>query len=454
MSGQRPLEGVEVEVIGTGVSAQVAGWFLGNFGAHVGRADGVLPAPDHRQGSSSRQDSGDESLPAGTVTYATGLALAAAGLLCALGKEKAEVSTGDVARQLLLPTEFADPGGATDNSPLLWGGGALACDLRSPGDREAFDRLLTTLDDPAGLPAGVIAARAQEWRLPVVDYVTRAQTQDDVAHPVVSGVGWGMGPDNRLPAAAAPPTAAPPTADQPPTLSTHDPIAIHDPITSNLSPGGRADRPLVGLTVVDMTSMWAGPLATSLLAEAGAEVTKVEPSCRPDGMRGTPEMFAALNKTKESADLDLRRADDRASFLALVGRADLVIDSFSPRVMPNLGLTPASLAEVGGPSLLTISMPAFPPGHRRSWIAYGTGVHAASGLGDTGDGRFSAPVVSYPDPIAGLTAFAAALALVVGRRMGWRPRHVEVSILAATLPLLQFQAQRPSAVSATDVTAA
>ena len=424
-------------MVGTGVSAQIAGWFLHNLGAHLGSASDALPEPNHWQGDD------DGGLPPGAATYATSLALTAAGLLSVIGKEGVTVSTSEAVHHLLLPTTFTTPRDATHNSPLPWGNGALSCDLRSPGDRESFDRLLATIDNPAGLPAGIIAARAQEWRLPVVDYVTRAQAQDDAAHPVVSGVGWGTGPDNRQPV-----TAAPPPAQQPPALS------IHDPIASNLSPGGGTDRPLVGLTVVDMTSMWAGPLTTSLLSEAGAEVIKVEPSCRPDGMRGTPEMFAALNKNKERADLDLRRADDRASFLALVGRADLVIDSFSPRVMPNLGLTPASLAEVGGPSLLTISMPAFPPGHRRSWIAYGTGVHAASGLGDTGDGRFSAPVVSYPDPIAGLTAFATALALVVGRRLGWRPRHVEVSILAATLPLLQFQAQRPSAVSATDVTAA
>lgn len=427
MSERRPLEGMEVEMVGTGVSAQVAGWFLRNLGARASTASGVLPASNHWQ------EGDDGSLPTGTVAYATGLALAATGLLCFLGRKGAAVSTSDVARRLLLPTAFADRNGATDNSPLTWGKGALACDLRSPGDRESFDRLLTTLDNPAGLPAATIAARAQEWHLPVVDYVTREQALDDAAHPVVAGVGWGAGSDDHRPARARPARARPPTAQK---LST---VPIHDPIAAGLPSRGDSGRPLAGFTVIDMTAMWAGPLATSLLAQAGAEVIKVEPSCRPDGMRGTPEMFAALNQGKARSDLDLRREDDRASFLELVSRADLVIDSFSPRVMPNLGLTPAALAEVGGTSLLTISMPAFPPGHRRSWIAYGTGVHAASGLGDIGDGRFAAPVVSYPDPVAGLTAFATALALVVGRSLGWRPRHVEVSILAATLPLLQFQ---------------
>ena len=60
-------------------------------------------------------------------------------------------------------------------------------------------------------------------------------------------------------------------------------------------------------------------------------------------------------------------------------------------------------------------MPVFPPGPRRHWVAYGTGVHAASGLGDVGGGGFAAPAVSYPDPLGGITAAFAALCAAVGR---------------------------------------
>lgn len=412
---------------------QIAGWFLHNFGADVGENGGAFPVLDLCQGDGEQDEV--EGLPTGTVTYATGLTLAAAGLGSMLGQERAAISASNVLHHLLLPTTLADPGGATDNSPLPWSDGALACNLSTPGDRETFDRLLASLDNPAGLPAGSIAALAQEWRLPVVEYATRRDVGNVALRPVVSGVGWG--------------TRGAESTQRLPTLSLGDPPDERSLAAQPPSPG-----PLAGVTVIDMTSMWAGPLSTSLLAGAGAEVIKVEPTCRPDGMRGTPKMFTILNKNKTVADLDLRHTGDRAKFVDLVARADIVIDSFSPRVMPNLGLTRPALVEAGGQSLLTLSMPAFPPGHRRSWIAYGTGIHAASGLGDLGDGRFAAPFVSYPDPIAGLTAFTTMLALLVGRRLGWRPRHTEVTILGATLPLLRFHAQQTADIPAAGVTTA
>lgn len=435
--GAAPLVGLHVEVGGASPSLHVASWFLRNLGAHGNEDTDVRFAADASLEGASRGDLGEigaGGLPAGTVTYAVGLALASAGLLSVLGQRGA-VLTSEVVRHLLLPASFPAPrfsdsrssGGDRDRSPLPWGDGALACDLRSPEDRETFDRLLTTLNDPESLPDATIAALAQEWRLPVVEYALRQQMRDAAEQPVVSGVGWGTSSHAH---------------DHPPRLS----LLLEDPVKGSeagngasapagLFSGGRA---LTGVRALDMTSMWAGPLATALLAGAGAEVIKVEPACRLDGMRGTPEMFAALNENKTVVDLDLRREVDRSSFLDLVASSDIVIDNFSPRVMPNLGLTRPVLVGAGGDSLLTLSMPAFPKGSRRSWTAYGTGVHAASGLGDLGDGRFAAPSVSYPDPIAGFTAFATIVALLVGRSLGWRPRHTEVTILGATLPLLRF----------------
>jgi crotonobetainyl-CoA:carnitine CoA-transferase CaiB-like acyl-CoA transferase len=194
------------------------------------------------------------------------------------------------------------------------------------------------------------------------------------------------------------------------------------------------------VTVVDLTIMWAGPLATWLLASLGAEVVKVEPGCRPDGLRGSPAWFATLDRGKGGVDLDLRHARDRRRFFELVARADLVVDNFSPRVAPNLGIDPAALRTVN-PDLATLSMPAFPAGRpERDWVAYGTGAHAISGLGDAGTDGFFAPAVTYPDPIAGFTAFAVAAALLVRRQLGAEPTdeapaEAEVSLSAALEPL-------------------
>jgi hypothetical protein len=185
--------------------------------------------------------------------------------------------------------------------------------------------------------------------------------------------------------------------------------------------------------------MWAGPLATWLLASQGAEVIKVEPSCRPDGLRGNPTWFATLNRGKRRVELDLRERSDRERFFELVADADLVVDNFSPRVAPNLGIEPATLRRVN-PTLRTLSMPAFPAGSaERPWVAYGTGAHAVSGLGDAGLDGFLAPAVTYPDPIAGFTAFAVAVALIIERRKAAASvPDAEISLRGALEPLRRF----------------
>lgn len=310
-----------------------------------------------------------------------------------------------VAAQVRLPELMAEAYGSPNrlrpDPPVpVAGGGWLHADLGAPGDREAFARCVAAL--PPDAPAAAVAAAAQEWRLPVCDYRPR---------------GGDEGPQA--------------------------PFAF--------SSGAPVRPPRRGLRVLDLTNMWAGPLCTWLLAGMGAEVVKVEPSFRPDGFRaldgggihpdGVPcapgadsAMWNALNHAKVRADLDLRAARDRARFLEMAAAADVVVDSFSPRVMPNFGLELP-------PGPLYVSMPAFPPGPQRDWVAYGTGVHARSGLGELASGDaaggvpFAAAAVSYPDPIAGLTACLAILAALAGRRRGAPTAGVEVSLAAALGPL-------------------
>lgn len=104
------------------------------------------------------------------------------------------------------------------------------------------------------------------------------------------------------------------------------------------------DQPLAGLKVLDFTTLLPGPLATLVLAEAGAEVTKVE---RPDGeemRRGTPKWgadaarFAMLNAGKASLFLDLKNEEDRKSLDPYLAEADILVEQFRPGVMARLGL--------------------------------------------------------------------------------------------------------------------
>ena len=103
-------------------------------------------------------------------------------------------------------------------------------------------------------------------------------------------------------------------------------------------------QPLAGILVLDFTTLLPGPLATLLLAEAGAEVIKIE---RPGGedMRhyeprfdGESAMFTLLNRGKKSLVLDLKDASDRDKLAPLLARADVLVEQFRPGVMARLGL--------------------------------------------------------------------------------------------------------------------
>ena len=103
-------------------------------------------------------------------------------------------------------------------------------------------------------------------------------------------------------------------------------------------------QPLAGILIIDFTTLLPGPLATLLLAEAGAEVIKIE---RPGGedMRhyqprfdGESAMFALLNRGKKSLVLDLKNEADRDKLTPLIVRADVLVEQFRPGVMARLGL--------------------------------------------------------------------------------------------------------------------
>src|SRR6059058_5042818 len=104
-------------------------------------------------------------------------------------------------------------------------------------------------------------------------------------------------------------------------------------------------QPLEGILVLDFSTLVPGPIATLLMAEAGAEVIKIE---RPGGedMRhyeprfdGESAMFALLNRGKKSLVLDLKNKSDRDKLGPLLARADVLVEQFRPGVMARLGLS-------------------------------------------------------------------------------------------------------------------
>jgi alpha-methylacyl-CoA racemase len=145
-------------------------------------------------------------------------------------------------------------------------------------------------------------------------------------------------------------------------------------------------RPLEGVFVLDFSTLLPGPLATLLLAEAGAEVVKVE---RPEGgdeMRsyiprwGDDSInFALLNRGKKSVALNLKSAEDLATARRLASRADILVEQFRPGVMEKLGLGYDVVAK-DNPRLIYCSI----TGYGQNGPKSSTAGHDLNYIGDTG----------------------------------------------------------------------
>jgi hypothetical protein len=196
---------------------------------------------------------------------------------------------------------------------------------------------------------------------------------------------------------------------------------------------------LAGAVVVDLSSLWAGPLCGQLLAAAGARVIKVESVARPDGARQGPQaFFDLLNGVKRSVALDLGTPDGRHDLERLIRGADVVIESARPRALEQMGIFAADvLRQPTGPRVW-----ASVTSHGRSpalaaRVAFGD-VAAVAGRLVARDERgpcFLADAVA--DPLTGLVAAAAiSAALAAGGRWLLDAAMAPIAAAAAAGPPL------------------
>jgi crotonobetainyl-CoA:carnitine CoA-transferase CaiB-like acyl-CoA transferase len=201
--------------------------------------------------------------------------------------------------------------------------------------------------------------------------------------------------------------------------------------------------PLAGLLVADFSRILAGPYATMLLADLGAEVIKVEGprgddtrTWQPPVRNGVATYYLGINRNKRSIVLDFTDQDDAAVARELARRADFVIENFRPGGLARFGLDYDSVAATN-PKIIYASISGFGSGEKGASLpGYDLIVQAISGLmsltGDP-DGPPYRAGISVFDVMAGLHATIGLLAALHTREATGRGQHVEVNLLSSAL---------------------
>lgn len=212
------------------------------------------------------------------------------------------------------------------------------------------------------------------------------------------------------------------------------------------------DLPLSGCRVLDLSRVLAGPLATQILGDLGADVVKIERPGQGDDTRhwGPPFVgtdaayYLSLNRNKRSVTVDLRSTEGVDAIVRLAAGSDVVIENFRPGLMAELGLPLEDLRR-RSPGLVTCSLSAFdeeaPEAARRP--GYDIIVQALSGLMSVTGEPGGQPVkagVALLDVITGLQAAIGILAALHERSRTGLGRHVSVSLFDASVAAMVNQA--------------
>jgi crotonobetainyl-CoA:carnitine CoA-transferase CaiB-like acyl-CoA transferase len=187
-------------------------------------------------------------------------------------------------------------------------------------------------------------------------------------------------------------------------------------------------RPVRPPTVLDLSSLWAGPLCSHLWQAAGAEVIKIEGSRRPDGARsGSAEFFELLNHGKRSITLDLHEAAGQKELRALIQQADIVLEGSRPRALRQMGIIAEDMIREQ-PGLSWVSITGYGRQEpQANWVAFGDDAGVAAGLSailHEATGQWLICGDAIADPLTGLhTALAGWASWLAGGG-----RLIEVSL--------------------------
>jgi crotonobetainyl-CoA:carnitine CoA-transferase CaiB-like acyl-CoA transferase/cytochrome P450 len=215
-------------------------------------------------------------------------------------------------------------------------------------------------------------------------------------------------------------------------LTPHD--AVEGDSSEDEQQAGRPLRrpSLDGITVLEVAYFIAGPMASSIVAEMGARIIKLEP-LEGDPFRHVSLEFAQLSHGKESITLDLKHPSGREILDQLLLKADVLLHSFRPGVPERLGLGYDRVAEIN-PALVYIYAGSYgskgPQAHRP---AFHSTPNALCGAGIVQAGRGNPPVDDgYPDPCGGLGVAAAIAIGLHGREQTGVGQYIETTMLTST----------------------
>jgi CoA:oxalate CoA-transferase len=205
-----------------------------------------------------------------------------------------------------------------------------------------------------------------------------------------------------------------------------------------------SQRPLDGITVVDLSQIYNGPYATFLMAAAGARIIKIEP---PDGeplrrrgvVGGAALPFAMLNGLKESVVLDLKTEDGKAALHRLLAKADVLVENYAPGTLDRLGFDPGSV-QAAYPKLIYASSTGFgSDGPYRNYPAMDLTIQAMAGIMHTTGYPDRPPVKAGPalcDFFAGVHLYGAIVTALFQRERTGIARRLEVAMQDAVYPSL------------------
>jgi crotonobetainyl-CoA:carnitine CoA-transferase CaiB-like acyl-CoA transferase len=213
-----------------------------------------------------------------------------------------------------------------------------------------------------------------------------------------------------------------------------------------------AAAPLAGLRVLDLTRNVAGPFATQILADLGADVVKIEHPRRGDDTRawgppfwnGHSAVFLSLNRSKRSVCLDLHEEEAQAAAARLAGRADALVESFRPGDLDRLGLGVSEMHKVN-PSLIYCSISGFgAEGPLRDRPGYDPLMQAMAGIMSVTGAPGGPPVragVSLIDMATGMWAAMAVMSSLIrpaGETAPRPGRHLQVSLFETALTWMSY----------------